>query len=94
MAKLEDRLERNKMGANVDNFSNSIMAIKFRDPEVDLVVAYVVFELIKQLSGNLPAVSPAEGLMGLSYSVWKRSKQIRYIERKCDMHEVRLKDGL
>lgn len=92
MAKLEDRLERNKMGANVDNFSNSIMAIKFRDPEVD-VVAYVVFELIKQHSGNLPAVSPAEGLMGLSYSVWKRSKQIRYIERKCDMHEARLKDG-
>lgn len=44
MAKLEDRLERKKMGANVDNFSNSIMATKFRDPEVDLVVAYVVFE--------------------------------------------------
>lgn len=93
MAKLEDRIERNKMGANVDNFSNSIMAMKFRDPEVDLVVAYVVFESIKQPSANLPAVSSAEGLMGPSSSVWKRSKQIRYIGRRCDMHEARLKDG-
>lgn len=87
------------MGAYVDNFSNSIMAIKFRDPEVDLVVAYVVFELIKQPSGNLPFVSSAQGLMSPSSSVWERSKQIwataihRYIERKCDMHEARLKYG-